>query len=715
MAIEVFRIKKEEISGVNNPLLHLEVEVDVNDYEVEAFTDERKLQPILQKYPASNFFVCDIELSQKDKKVKVYLKYEDKKVLIIKVNNTKAKRVKNKIISKLKKPFLSVLVVFVTLGKGIKFLWKEYHFLVPFSMWKKYLKDFKTRISFKDLNLYFNPFNTLEYNKWLKKNEVIEEYIEPKYKPLISILIPVYNIGREYLSDCIDSIINQSYSNFEVCLVDDCSTNPETKDTLEEYSKKDKRIKVKYRKENGHISKATNDALKMAKGEFVALMDNDDMIPCNALYEMVKVLNKNKEIDMIYTDEDKINLDGKRCDPNFKSDFAPDSLLTSNYICHFTLLRKSIMDEIGGERVGFEGAQDYDLFLRFTEKTTRDKIYHIPKILYHWRMVEGSTSMVIDNKGYALERGRKAVEEALERRNIKGTVKIAEGCPYYYIEYDVSSNPMVSIIIPTKDLAKITEKCIKSIYEKATYKNYEIIVVNNRSEKKETFDMFEKYKKAHKNFKVLDADMEFNYSAINNLAVKNCKGEYLLLLNNDTEVITPNFIELMLGYAMQKHVGAVGAQLVYPDNTVQHGGVIVGLGGVAGHAFVDYPKGSIVWGGRLTVPYNYGAVTAACLMVEKKKYNEVKGLDENLKVAFNDIDFNLKLQTKGYYNVLVPMAQLYHYESKSRGMDNTTEKYKRFVSEVNLMSEKWGKRLENDPFYNPNYSLRKSYYLDKNK
>ena len=580
-------------------------------------------------------------------------------------------------------------------------------------MWKKYFRDFITRIKVKDLNLYYNPFNTTDYNKWLAKNEKNEEYIEPKYKPLISILIPVYNIGREYLEDCINSILNQSYDNFEICLVDDKSTNEETISTLKEYEEKDKRIKVKYRKENGHISRATNDALKMAKGEFVALMDNDDTIEPTALYEMVKVLNNNKKIDMIYTDEDKINLKGLRCDPNFKPDFAPDTLLSSNYICHFTLLRKFIVDEIGGERVGFEGAQDYDLFLRFTEKTSRDKIYHIPKVLYHWRMVPGSTSMEIDNKSYALERGRKAVEEALERRKIKGVVKICSDCPYYYIEYDISSNPLVSIIIPTKDLAEITDKCLNSIYEKVTYKNFEIILVNNRSEKKETLEMFEKYKKEHDNFRVIDADMEFNYSKINNIAAKESKGDYLLLLNNDIEVITPNFIEVMLGYAMQNHVGAVGAKLLYPDGTVQHGGVIIGLGGIAGHAYTNVDGKAVVWGGRLSVPSDYGAVTAACLMIEKKKFFEVDGLDENIRVAFNDIDFNLKLLDKGYYNVLVPMVKLYHYESKSRGMDNTSEKYKRFVQEVNTMTEKWGDKLPNDPFYNPNYSLRRSHMLDK--
>ena len=708
-------ITKKEINGVNKPLLHVEGKSKVEKYKLEVYVDDEKENFIEQRFPGSNEFIIDCELNENDNNVILKSIINDKEEIVFKLKNKKIRRIKNKLSTKISKPFKSILVILVTLWKGIKYLWKEYHFIVPISLWKKYIKDFKARIKVKDLNLYYNPFNVNDYNKWILKNEVEEEYIELKYKPLISILIPVYNIGKIYLEECINSILNQTYQNFEICLVDDKSTNEETIKTLKEYENKDDRIKIKYRKENGHISRATNDALKMAKGEFVALMDNDDVIPKNALYEMAKVLNENKKIDMIYTDEDKINLDGKRCDPNFKSDYAPDSLLSSNYICHFTLLRKTIMDEIGGERVGFEGAQDYDLFLRFTEKTTRDKIYHIPKILYHWRMVPGSTSMEIDNKSYALERGRKAVEEALERRNIKGKVFIAKDCPYYYIEYDVSSNPLVSIIIPTKDLAKITDTCIKSIYDKVTYKNYEIIVVNNRSEKQETFEMFEKYKKEHNNFRVIDADMEFNYSKINNIAVKESKGEYILLLNNDIEVITPNFIELMLGYAMQDHIGAVGAKLIYPDDTIQHGGVIVGLGGIAGHAFMNLDKDAVVWGGKLSVPNDYGAVTAACLMVSKKKYNEVDGLDENIKVAFNDIDFNLKLQSKGYYNVLVPMAKLYHYESKSRGMDNTTEKYKRFVTEVNTMTKKWSNELKYDPFYNPNYSLHKSHMLDKNK
>ena len=711
----IAEIKKYQISGINNPFLHIEGTCKKKKYEVKIITNKGTKDYKIQKYSDDNDFEIDVNLSKKDKVINVIFISGDEEYNVLTVKNSTFIRVFNKI-----KGYFSVFcnllkVIFITLGKGIRFLWREYHFLIPPKLWGKYFKDFIERVKFRDVNLYYNPFNANEYNKWLKENEKPITIKKLKYNPLISILIPVYNISKDLLGECIDSILNQSYENFEICLVDDCSTNPETIDALKEYKKKDPRVRVKFRKENGHISRATNDALKMAKGEFIALVDNDDVITKDALYEMVSVLNKNKDIDMIYSDEDKLDLNGRRCDPNFKPDYSPDSLLSSNYICHFTMLRKSIVNKIGGERVGFEGAQDFDLFLRFTEQTTPEKIYHIPKILYHWRMVEGSTSMVIDNKGYALERGRKAVEEALERRNIKGTVKTADKVPYYYVVYDVPKDSKVSIIIPTRDYADTLEKCLISIYEKTTYKNFEVVVVNNNSEKKETFDLFEKYKKEHKNFKVVDANFEFNYSKINNIAVKESDSDYVLLLNNDTEVITPNWLELLVGYASQKHIGAVGAKLIYPDNTIQHNGVLLGVGGVGVHAFTNINRDAIVWGGRTSVPYDYGAVTAACLMVDRKKYNEVKGLEESLKVAFNDVDFNMKLSKKGYYNVCVPMVELYHYESKSRGQDTTTEKYKRFLGENERMFKKWPNELKRDRFYNPNYSKFKPYFLDKEK
>jgi len=597
-----------------------------------------------------------------------------------------------------------------TIYRGTKNVWKKYHFLVPPKIIKKHMIYLWNILWERDSSL-INPLNKKQYNAWLEKNEKSKKYKNLSYKPLISVLIPVYNVKSEYLKECLDSILAQKYDNYEICIVDDASTEKDTLDTLKEYENNEK-INIKHRKKNGHISRATNDALAMAKGEYVALMDNDDVIAEDALYEVVKVLNQDRKIDMIYTDEDKIDLDGKRCDPNFKSDWAPDSFLSSNYISHLGVLRKKIIDDIGGFRVGYEGAQDYDLYLRFTEKTNR--IYHIPKILYHWRKIPGSTSMEINEKDYALRRGQQALEDALKRRKIKGEVKLANNCPYYYIEYEVTKQPEVSIIIPTRDMAKMTRKCLESVYKKTTYKNYKVILVNNNSEKNETFELFNEYKNKYDNFKIVDANFEFNYAKINNLAVQETKSEYIVLLNNDVEIITPNWLEIMLGYAEQKHIGAVGVKLLYSDDTVQHAGVVLGLG-VAAHTFVGMLKDEVVWGGRLSVPYNYSAVTAACLMVNRKKWNEVGGLEEDLKVAYNDIDFCLKLLEKGYYNVMLPMVELYHYESKSRGKDDTLEKRRRFEREQDYMKRKWKKRIEDDEFYNPNFTRKTWYMLDRIK
>ena len=603
-----------------------------------------------------------------------------------------------------------------TIYRGTKSVWKKYHFLVPPKVMKKnliYLRNILREgkgASARDL-LYYNPLKKEDYNKWLEQNEKIDDYKKMSYEPLISFIIPVYNVEEKYLRECIDSILNQSYKNFEICIVDDASTKEETLGTLEKY-KNNKKIHIKHRKKNGHISVTSNDALAMAKGEYVALMDDDDTLAPDALAEVVKALNKDKKIDMIYTDEDKLDLDGERCDPNFKPDFSPDTLLSNNYMSHLGVLRKSIVNEIGGFRKGYEGAQDYDLYLRFIEKAK--KVHHIPKILYHWRMIPGSTSMEIDNKDYALERGREALNDALKRRGIKGEARIAEGCPYYYIDYAVEVEPKIAIVIPTRDLAKITRKCLESIYKKTEYQNFEVIMVDNGSREAETLKLFEEYKNKHENFRVIRADFEFNYAKLNNIAVKETDAEYILLLNNDIEVITPDWLKIMVGYASQPLIGAVGAKLIYPDNTIQHGGVIMGLG-IASHAFMGLDRREMVWGGRLAVPYNYSAVTGACLMVSKKKWDEVKGLDEKLKVAYNDVDFCLKLLEKGYYNVLVPMVELYHHESKSRGADDTPEKKKRFDWEQDFMRDKWEKRIENDEFYNPNFTKQTWYMLDKGK
>ena len=414
---------------------------------------------------------------------------------------------------------------------------------------------------------------------------------------------------------------------------------------------------------------------------------------------------------MIYSDEDKLDLKGRFCDPHFKPDFSPDTLMSLNYICHFSVIRKSIMDKVGGFEVGVEGAQDHDLFLKISEVTKN--IHHIPKILYHWRMSETSTAMNLDNKGYINDIGLKVVENALKRRKLKGTVRRDPISTYFIIDYEIKNNPLVSIIIPTKDYPDVTEKCLESLFTKTEYKNYEVILMNNNSEKKETFELFDKYKKKYKNFRVIDANYEFNYSKINNEAVKASKGEYVLLLNNDTEIIDPKWLTVMLGYAQLPHIGAVGPKLLYPDTTVQHAGVILGLGGVASHAYLGRERNDPGMYGRLRVPYDYGCVTAACLLVKKSKFEEVGGLEETLRVAYNDVDFNLKLLQKGYNNICVPQTEVMHYESKSRGLDNTSEKYKRFMQESDYMFEKWDYELKHDKYYNPNFTMKYWFMLDR--
>lgn len=601
-------------------------------------------------------------------------------------------------------------IISKNLYRGTKSLWKKYHFMVPLDVWKKEIKYLWGIIA--DRSPLVSPMIAKKYNMWLNENKAEINYKKFKYNPLISILIPVYNVEERYLRECLDSILSQSYDNYEICIVDDASTEEETLKVLQAYENNEK-IRIKHRKKNGHISRATNDALEMARGEFVALMDNDDVMGEDALYKVVEVLNKNKKLDLIYSDEDKLDKNGIRCYPHFKPDWSPDTLLSLNYICHLVVARTRLVKDVDGFTVGLEGAQDHDLLLKITEKT--NNIFHIPEVLYHWRMIEGSTALKLDNKEYANDKGKMAIEAALKRRKLDARVEKDPVSTYYRVIYKCKKEPKVSVIIPTKDYADVTEACLRSIYEKTDYKNFEVLLVNNRSEEEKTFELFDKYKKKHKNFKVIDADIEFNYSKINNLAAKEAKGEVLILLNNDTEVITPGWMSIMVGYAMQPHIGAVGAKLLYPDDTIQHGGVVIGMGGVAGHIFSNEERGANMMYGRTRVPYDVGAVTAACLCVEKKKFDEVGGLEEDLKVAFNDIDLNLKLLEKGYYNVMLPMVELYHHESKSRGTDMVPGKKERFEREVLYMQDKWGDALLNDKYYSVNYSLEGPFMLDRKK
>ena len=588
--------------------------------------------------------------------------------------------------------------VFYLIKKSIYFAWYRHHFLIPPRVLLKYIKSFFAVI--KRGNSTSNLFiNQSEYIKWFNENNKIIEYKKLKYKPLFSFIVPTYNVSKKYLSECLDSLLNQSYDNFEICIADDHSSLEETIDTLKEYEKKDSRVKVKYREKNGMISKASNSAISMAQGEFIVLVDNDDTIEKDALYYLALALNENKNLDFLYTDEDKIDFSGKYMEPHFKADYSPDTLMSVNYICHLSCIRKSLVDEIGGFRSEYDGAQDYDLFLRITEKT--NKIYHIDRVLYHWRQTATSTAGYLGNKNYAYIAGKKALEDALKRRGLKGEVLDNPRVSTYLVKYG-NENEKVSIIIPMKDKAKITKRCLESIYNKCTYKNFEIILVDNGSVEKETFDMISFYENKYDNFKCIRLECEFNYSYINNEAARHATGDYLLFLNNDTEVLTPDFIEWMLGYARLEHSGCVGIKLLYPDKLVQHAGVVLGYGGVAGHIYVALSYNDNGLFGRLVQPYNYSAVTAACLMVKKDKFNEVDGFDEKLKVALNDADLNLKLLSKGYYNVCLSNVEMIHYESKSRGYEASSEKHNRFLKEQEYMKKKWGNVLEKDKYFSKN-------------
>ena len=440
----------------------------------------------------------------------------------------------------------------------------------------------------------------------------------------------------------------------------------------------------------------------MATGEFVALVDHDDIISPNALYEVVKRLNEKPETDFIYSDEDKFEGSiENRFYPFFKPDFSPDFLRSNNYICHLSIIRKTLVEKVGGFRKEFDGAQDYDLILRVTENT--NKIEHIPEILYHWRIHSASTAQNMETKNYAIEAGRKAIEEHCKRLGLPiEKVESIEPLGLYRTKFRVVGEPLVSIIIPNKDSVKYLKRAINSIL-KSTYKNYEIIIIENNSTKKSTFKYYGKIKTFAK---IIKYEGEFNYSKINNFGVKYANGEYLLLLNNDVKVITNDWLEEMLSICQREDVGIVGAKLLYGDKTVQHAGVVVGMGGIAGHVnrlIADKAPGYF---GRVAVINNYSAVTAACLMTKKELYEKVEGLDEKFKVAFNDVDFCMKIRKLQKLVVYTPFARLFHYESKSRGYEDTPEKLERFNGEIKLFESKWKDELEKgDSYFNPNLDL----------
>jgi len=580
---------------------------------------------------------------------------------------------------------------FIYKNQGFKGVWHKLKSLVNQSEVKQQLADYSTWVVANEL--------TDE-----KISQIIEEIKYFKYKPLISILVPVYNVDEEWLVKCIESVRDQLYSNWELCIADDASPRHHVKKILEYYSNLDSRIKVVYRTQNGHISEASNSALGIVTGEFVALLDHDDELAIDALFENVKLLNTHPDADMIYSDEDKISIEGERHSPFFKPDWSPDTFLSQMYTCHLGVYRTRLLREIGGFRKGYEGSQDYDVVLRLTEYT--DKIYHIAKVLYHWRAIPQSTASGGEAKDYTKNAGYKALVDTVKRRGINGYVEMSDIPNVYIVHYEPVGNPKVSILIPTRNMGDLLNRCLKSIFEKTSYRNYEIIVIDNGTNEQATIDVFDFWKQNEPDrFKVLRLDIPFNYSKLNNEGVKVVHGELVLLLNNDIEVITPNWLEEMVGQAIRSEIGAVGANLLYPDDTIQHAGIILGIGGIAGHSHKYYSINDYGYFSRLRMVTNYSAVTAACLMLRKEVYDSVGGLDEDLTVAFNDVDFCLRIREKGYRIVWLPHVQLYHHESKSRGQEDTLEKQLRFKKEIEFMEARWGRKLLTDPYYNSNLTL----------
>lgn len=552
-----------------------------------------------------------------------------------------------------------------------------------------------------------------DYVAWIHRYDIMTgeicasmlEYINAcARKPLISVVMPTYNSNPEWLIEAIESVLDQIYPHWELCIADDASTDEEVRKILKGYAKQDPRIKVVYRERNGHISAASNSALELATGEWIALLDHDDVLAEHALFWVVDAINRNPKLRLIYSDEDKIDEGGRRFDPYFKCDWNIDLFYSHNLITHLGVYDASLLHEIGGFRTGFEGAQDYDLALRCVEKIAAKQIHHIPRVLYHWRVHASSTAQSIDSKPYAMRAGEKALNEHFQRQGLHATAELV-GIGFRARYALPQPLPLVSLIIPTRNGLHVLRQCIESILKKTSYRNYQVLIIDNGSDDAETLQYLKQIQ-ADARVRVIRDDRPFNYSALNNAAVKLAEGELVGLLNNDLEVISPDWLSEMVSHALRPDVGAVGACLWYPNNTLQHGGVILGIGGCAGHSHKGFPKGHCGYVGRMVLISEFSAVTGACLLTRKKLYEHLGGLNESdLPVAFNDVDFCLRLKEAGYRNVWTPYAELYHHESATRGYEDTPEKQKRFLKEGAYLKRRWGNLLLNDPAYSPNLTL----------
>lgn len=588
---------------------------------------------------------------------------------------------------------------------------------------RKFLKESKAQyVSTKKSLIWLKKKLTgneyADYDTWLRIMRVSrQELFEQRktkfsYAPKFSVVVPLYHTPAKFLKDLVRSMMYQSYANWELCLVNASPEDRHLTSLLENWAMRDKRIRVIRLEKNLGIAQNTNAGIAASTGEFIAFLDHDDFLEPDALFCYVDALNKDKTIDVFYSDEDKTDeYAAHYFYPHFKSDFNIDLLHANNYMCHFLAVRKSLVDTVGGLNEKFDGAQDYDFVLRLTENTK--KIYHCPRILYHWRCSNQSTAANQGNKMYAIHAGKAALNAHYKR--IGWNARAQEGAVdgWYQTKFTLKEEPLVSILIPNKDHTDDLDVCLNSFFERADYQNYEFIIIENNSVLPETFAYYEKIEKEHDNVKVVYWEAGFNYSAINNFGFKFAKGDYIMLLNNDVELITPDIFQSMLGFCMRPEVGIVGAKLLYNDHTVQHAGVLVGAGGLADHVFKGIHEDDPGYMGRAISSQDVSAVTAACLLVKRSVYEEVGGLEDEFQVAFNDVDFCLKVRKAGYLIVYDADVKLFHYESKSRGMEDTTERFIRFGNEMMLLNSKWDiLSTFVDPYYNPNLSYLEYYKIN---
>lgn len=588
--------------------------------------------------------------------------------------------------------------------------------LSPYTIQKgfRYLKHYGPKEFWIRLHERFEP-EEVPYGPWYEAYVPDEAALEKQrhhhfeYSPLISVAVPAYRTPEKFLAQMIDSLLAQTYGNWELCIANGSPEDSAMKKVLEEYTKKDSRIRVSELTENKGIAGNTNAALEMAQGEFVGLLDHDDLLAPNALYEIVRALDEDRNLDAVYTDEDKVTTElDEHFQPHLKPDFNLDFLRSNNYICHFFVVRRSIVQKVGGFCQEFDGAQDHDFIFRCIE--TAEKVGHIPEILYHWRTHKASTADNPASKMYAFDAGKRAIEAHLKRTGTEGIVSHTPDLGFFRVKYPVQGQPLVSVIIPNKDEKETLKACIDSIREKTEYPNYEIIIVENNST---TDEIFQYYKELSQDSRIrlLRWKKEFNYSAINNYGVRHANGEYLLFLNNDVTVITPGWIKELLGVCQRPEVGAAGVKLIYPDNTIQHAGCVIGLGGIAGHMFVDMPANRTGYLHKASILQDMSAVTAACMMMKRTAFEEAGGFTEKLSVAFNDVDLCLKVRKNHKLIVYDPYVQLYHMESKTRGAEDNKEKVRRFQEEIEYMRCQWIDILKKgDPYYNKNLSLTKWNY-----